>query len=399
MTTPLPAPLRAADISRFALRAAQLEKFKPVVAYWCDYFIVNQILNKGLHTESDEAMTYTTNLMDKLERWKTDHPDNDAIHDDVAAQAYIEQFALETFTRADNTVRANKATAQTADTFRAAATFIDLITIWKSPLDADLAAKSKFAKFHALRIAKALKAGEDPNLSNPVQEEPAPELDPLSPNDPEVRRLGLQPTVEEASERGVSPPIFPVETYNSQPHQPAHGDVSPLETSPAEGYFPHVPTFTADTPPVPHPTATMAPDADVVMGSTSPAPPSQPQDYYANTPAYRPPPTQSPAPFPAQTPQPPTPRAPPSQAPTQPPQPQYHPMQQPQLPTPQPLQPPPQQQSYSSGYDDPRTYRRDDEAILAAQKHAKWAISALNFEDVDTAVRELRIALGSLGAR
>ena len=43
-------------------------------------------------------------------------------------------------------------------------------------------------------------------------------------------------------------------------------------------------------------------------------------------------------------------------------------------------------------------YRRDDEAVMAAQKHAKWAISALNFEDVDTAVKELRIALQSLGA-
>jgi vacuolar protein sorting-associated protein VTA1 len=36
---------------------------------------------------------------------------------------------------------------------------------------------------------------------------------------------------------------------------------------------------------------------------------------------------------------------------------------------------------------------------MAAQKHAKWAISALNFEDVPTAVKELRIALQSLGAR
>jgi vacuolar protein sorting-associated protein VTA1 len=35
---------------------------------------------------------------------------------------------------------------------------------------------------------------------------------------------------------------------------------------------------------------------------------------------------------------------------------------------------------------------------MAAQKHAKWAISALHFEDVDTAVKELRIALRSLGA-
>jgi len=43
-------------------------------------------------------------------------------------------------------------------------------------------------------------------------------------------------------------------------------------------------------------------------------------------------------------------------------------------------------------------YRTDDEAVAAAEKHARWAISALNFEDVETAVKELRAALQSLGA-
>ena len=40
----------------------------------------------------------------------------------------------------------------------------------------------------------------------------------------------------------------------------------------------------------------------------------------------------------------------------------------------------------------------DDVAIAKAQKHARWAISALNFEDAETAVRELRDALKTLGA-
>jgi len=40
----------------------------------------------------------------------------------------------------------------------------------------------------------------------------------------------------------------------------------------------------------------------------------------------------------------------------------------------------------------------DEASIVNAQKHAKWAISALNFEDVNTAVRELRKALEMLGA-
>jgi vacuolar protein sorting-associated protein VTA1 len=41
----------------------------------------------------------------------------------------------------------------------------------------------------------------------------------------------------------------------------------------------------------------------------------------------------------------------------------------------------------------------DEEAVIKAQKHARWAISALNFEDVPTAIKELRGALEALGAR
>lgn len=73
--------------------------------------MVNQILNKGLHTSDDESMAYTTNLMDKLEQTKSTFPEEAAIHDDMAAKAYVEQFGLDTFQRADNAVRANKVSA------------------------------------------------------------------------------------------------------------------------------------------------------------------------------------------------------------------------------------------------------------------------------------------------
>jgi vacuolar protein sorting-associated protein VTA1 len=68
MAAAVPPSLKAADIARFAHRAAQLEKAKPIVAYWCDYWIVNQILSKGLHNADQDALTYTTNMMDKLEK-------------------------------------------------------------------------------------------------------------------------------------------------------------------------------------------------------------------------------------------------------------------------------------------------------------------------------------------
>jgi len=59
-------------------------------------------------------MAYTTTLMDKLERWKAENATNDAIHDDIAAQAYVEQFAQETFERALRPLKANKVTQSAA---------------------------------------------------------------------------------------------------------------------------------------------------------------------------------------------------------------------------------------------------------------------------------------------
>jgi vacuolar protein sorting-associated protein VTA1 len=38
------------------------------------------------------------------------------------------------------------------------------------------------------------------------------------------------------------------------------------------------------------------------------------------------------------------------------------------------------------------------EDIVQAQKYAKWAISALDYEDVDNAILQFRSALASLGA-
>lgn len=48
--------------------------------------------------------------MDKLEQTKTANASNDAVTDDLAGQAYVEQFAQETFDRAQRTLKADKVT-------------------------------------------------------------------------------------------------------------------------------------------------------------------------------------------------------------------------------------------------------------------------------------------------
>lgn len=49
-------------------------------------------------------------LLVKQSQTKSKYADDDAIVDDTAGQAYVEQFGLETFERADRTVQANKVT-------------------------------------------------------------------------------------------------------------------------------------------------------------------------------------------------------------------------------------------------------------------------------------------------
>ena len=422
--------------------------------------------------------------------------------DDVAGKAYVEQFGLETFSRADNAVRANKASRQTADTFQASATFLDLLQIWGA-IDPDIIAKIKFAKYHTLRIAKAVKAGEDPNLSNPTPE-PAPdeELPPLDPNDADVQMLDSgskprQPSVVEipdeadklqqnlartssldqslhpSRDTSMPPPtdklerqpsvvevpddadrvqrsLAPQSSLNESLHpsrdpsvpRPPPNDVSPMQDptafyanqngkpdispldSPGErkssiggNYFPRVPSPTAMSP-----TQPQAPPPGFPV-----APPDRPSDMgfpsAPSEPSLPPPPSSfiqqpaQPPPAPAHRhghflPQPGDPSQPgaipPNFAPQAAPR-QQQPVAPPQLrqshgpvpPVPsargsvssiQHTQPPSATQSAVTA-----PVEVDEERMMSAQKHSRWAISALNFEDVPTAIRELRAALSDLG--
>ncbi|KAI9806961.1 MAG: hypothetical protein M1833_002619 [Piccolia ochrophora] len=452
MATNVPAKLKAADMSRFALRATQLAKFKPVVAYWCNYWMANQIISKGLHQADAECQDFTTQLMDRLEQTKVENPDNDAITDNVAGQAYVEQFGLETFQRADKAIQANKVSSQTADTFRAAATFLDLLQIWATP-DQELASKIKYAKFHALRITKAINAGEDPNLTNPKPESlpdeqatfDATSIDaqgndapPEHANSAKSRQPSVQdvPDEHDAMQKRLAarssldqslhpsrassvprpadppspplvptPPNEPVDVRKYYSSGPGDDNVSPIEPAADEGgYFPEVPTFTGEQS---GPSLPTAPPQDTFG--------SHPQPDLPNTPDFPPhtPPSSLPPTAPDFDPHPPPPppstqrQQPPasySQAPSRP-QSSYAPPQQPTVPShsiyrhPPPIQQPSTQSPATQHPPTEEAYSVDEEAIMRAQKHARWAISALNFEDVNTAVRELRGALEILGAK
>ncbi|KAH8901024.1 DUF605-domain-containing protein [Thozetella sp. PMI_491] len=410
MADDIPAALKVADMTIFkcATKGVQLQRVKPIISYWCEYWVVNQILAKQLHTTDEEILGYTTRLMDKLEQTKNEYPNEDAITDDVAGQAYVEQFAQETLDRAERVVKANKVTHQTATTFDAAATFFHLVNIWGTP-DQETQQKIKYAKWNAARIAKAIKEGKDPNESNPQPQEVQPPA--LDPDDPEVLALGgisasaptgpRPATVEDVPDEGgvrhdaagVSLPQSPVSAPQDDgelqlPGVPGHlNDPAPSPGLP--GYF--------DPPSIPSPVS--PPSHNPVNYQPSPEAPPAPPVWAAT------PPPQDPWQQPQQPPAPPTfaPGVPPTAAVASPPvnpptNPSYMNMT-PSAPAPRPAVPQPSTVVPTYANAPPAgNLVADERAMAAAQKHAKWAISALNFEDVPTAVRELRKALEQLGA-
>ncbi|KAK0391784.1 hypothetical protein NLU13_1283 [Sarocladium strictum] len=408
MAEPLPPSLTIPEVSRFVKRANQLRTVKPALAYWCEYHAVNQIVAKGLHNGDDAAFNFTKTLIDRLEATKNERATDDAIVDNTAGQAYVEQFANETFDRAERALRANKVTRQTADTFDAAATFLDLGSEWGA-LDAETLQKIKFAKWNAARILKAIKEGKDPNESNPKIAEAEQDTDQtvsresgaLDPNDPEVKELealaARAATVEDipdaGEQRGDNAPLQ--EQFQPSPQAPAENDYFPPAPSNVPETFAPSPLSQSPTQPV----SGMPPPPDPIssISTTAPHVPAQPspqipaRSIQTHTPQVSSPNTD--------------PSAPPSWT-TTPKIPTHHQVQQPpyvpqpsapawSAPVVQPAPPPVQQQpppaiSYSvSSHKD----------LDKAQKHAKWAISALNFDDIPTAVQELRNALACLGAQ
>ncbi|KXH58474.1 hypothetical protein CSAL01_05059 [Colletotrichum salicis] len=395
MAEPIPDSLRQADITRFINRANQLRQHKPVVTYWCEYWVVNQILAKGLHNVDDESLSYTTNLMDRLEQTKTENAQEEAITDDTVGQAYVEQFAQETLDRAEKVMRANRVTRQTADTFDAAATFLLLGNIW-SAVDEETLKKVKYAKWNAARILKALKEGKDPNESNPKQEEPAEEVLPaLDPNDPDVQGLtspkpaSVEDDPETEFYKKASAPTETAPTAESSEPEPAQSSVLDL---------PSVPSANDLNPPVPQTQGYFDPPEQFLpsplsqsgVNDTSAAvnAPSASSPYAASStgPSFSPANAASPW-QPPQIPPSNVVKSPPPSAPQQ-----FKPP--PVVPQPKAPMVPGSHNSWT-----PSSAPSDDMDLPKAQKHAKWAISALNFEDVPTAVKELRNALAALGAQ
>lgn len=305
--------------------------------------------------------------------------------------------------------RANPSPRQTADTFDAAATFFQLTSVWGSP-DEETQKKIKFAKWNAARILRAIKEGADPNESNPKanetpEEDEGPEVEPTQPSaappNPAIASPNIPPAPHATAPTPPSPMSQPSPTHpaNHIPSPYSRVSASPAHTSQPQSPNPPAGAGPFASPQIPPRHSLHFPEATAAD-------------------AYTPPPVELRPTFPGPSVMaaPPQGKAPTS-APTSAPWPQTNPslapsahgfgQQYPQSQSPanvpavagqHPLaQSPAGAGAQVGGYPGPGPV--DDAAVARAEKHAKWAISALNFDDVPTAVKELRNALETLGAK
>ncbi|KAK7207014.1 Vta1 like-domain-containing protein [Myxozyma melibiosi] len=306
MTTLTPPPPSLKFIQPFIARARELERADPVISYYCKYYAIEEALASKVHQSDPEAAEYVTNLLDVVETEKNALSDRDTINDEMVAQAYVEKFASRVFANADKDLINKTATKSTATNLLAASNFLELLKLFGDP-DQTLLDQIKYCKFHAVRIQRALKLGEDPN----VYEDP--------------RATQKQ---EQESE---------VEQHDEQQQQQ---QISPQHSAASS-------TISAGSPPPPSAPAR----------SFSPVPPSAPPASHFS------------------------PSAPPSTT------------------TPSSTSSYNVSSSSSSSKPQESVQQIMDEAqrFTLAQKHSKFAISALNYEDVGTAVKELKTALRLLG--
>jgi vacuolar protein sorting-associated protein VTA1 len=209
------------------------------------------------------------------------------------------------------------------------------------------------------------------------------------------------------------PPPVDVESFYQSSAVPEVSPSAPAmdrTSSAGGGYFPQVTDAVAPSPPpgLPpapsnYPSYSRPPNIPDVSSlpppgqefPTSPQMPKSPDDLMQSPPPASFHPSQSP--YPPPQPPAPGPYPPPSYSfnPPSGPSPAFsHPTQQPPLP-----QTYVQPRAQPAPVAPPANVVVDEVAIAKAQKHARWAISALNFEDVNTAIWELRGALESLGAQ
>ncbi|KAJ1994229.1 hypothetical protein GGI25_003413 [Coemansia spiralis] len=144
------------QILPYIQRGQEIAKVDPIVSYFCKYYAARLAIASG--STSPESQTYLAALLDQLEMEKSQLSNNESMRDDSAASLHCSTFGLKIFAKADTEDRDGKASKTTARNFIVSSQFLQVIASF-GELPEDIAEKVKYAKWRAAEILKAIREG------------------------------------------------------------------------------------------------------------------------------------------------------------------------------------------------------------------------------------------------
>lgn len=377
------------NVTPFISRAAELQNVHPVVSYYCKVYVLEHILSNKLHTTDKEVEAFTIALLEDTEQIKNSTEDED-LHKILASRqlslnvlfAFVFKLFLSSLEDVSNYDGINK--IQLASKLRASINFMTSLKVFTGESDdsldfgettgskcqdrtefiAFIKEKTKVLKYQLSKLIKdelSVK-GEDEDLAKLEEEEEAkandqdvptlPSVDKDEPSEPQdLSTDSAKPPALPASP--ADPPSLPASPAKppSLPTSPANDESdNPLHLPGAPKYDPESEPNADDDEEVKLPGAPkFLPDDDLSQinkDSSIKVFPPEPKD---ERPEEKQPPKPSSKPAPAGNLK------------------HHKPITKESL----------------------KTILSTGEQITQAQKHAKFAISALNYEDIETAEKEL----------
>ncbi|CAN3374571.1 hypothetical protein DIURU_001030 [Diutina rugosa] len=360
------------NIAPYIARANEVAGVNPAVSYYCLIYVLEYILNNKLHTTSKEVEAYTVSLLDETESLKSSEELKDILGNKQLSLTAVVSFAYKLF----NQCVQDKGTTNKAaliSKIRATINFLTILSVftnnegidWEkisggkahtgAEFDAMNRKKIKILKVQLMKVVKSQDAEMEEELEQMIDKTPedaseAPaENSTVDDSHETVAKSSVQPPKfidnddddnDDNDDGNLKLPDTPQDNDESKPSISLPGaprnNPDESENSP---HLPSAPDYLPDEE-IPAPKSS----AIHVIHRESPKP-SRPEA--ERRPSF--------------------------------------------VPSPAPSAPPVTKETVQTIVD--RT-----EALASIQKHAKFAISALNYEDTDTAKRELEEALAKLNA-
>ncbi|XP_058067044.1 vacuolar protein sorting-associated protein VTA1 homolog [Anopheles bellator] len=231
-------------IQHYLKTAQEHDGRDPIVAYWCRLYALQmglKIANQGVNERK-----LLLAIMDWLETTKTQMSDNESVTNEVAAQAYLENYALKLFLYADKQDRASNFGKNVVKAFYTAGMIYDVCQIF-GELTEEVTQNRKYAKWKASYIHNCLKNGETP-VPGPMPAEEDKELDneleALGGGDPEAPNADNQPGPSHAPPQAPpnvpsqpTPPTIPSSYATTDPFSNVKAPTPPSEPEKSPGGF------------------------------------------------------------------------------------------------------------------------------------------------------------------